>query len=223
MDIPGLNENDFYLQEIIPLIINKCLFSIYIFDLEHYENQDTLDVYRKYSNQLNKFYKTNSIFILNKIDIIKNEDRKNYKDEEYHFNKFKNYLSDKKNNFNVDLKDNYFLKLNSKELFNKVNAFSDITTYISHIIDTIKDETNELFNIKDYLKEKFGKYFLITEKELEEIFDDSNNNKYNDYFDEKEFDAISNIIISIGLMNDLEEEDYTKFKYIFKEKKKNIY
>jgi GTPase involved in cell partitioning and DNA repair len=77
MDIPGLNEkDDFYLQKIIPILVNKCLFSIYIFDLEHYENEDTSDIYKKYSEQLNKFYNTNSIYILNKIDFITEADRK---------------------------------------------------------------------------------------------------------------------------------------------------
>lgn len=51
MDIPGLNESsgDFYLNKIIPYIINKCLFSIYIFDSEHYEGKDTSKIYQEYS------------------------------------------------------------------------------------------------------------------------------------------------------------------------------
>ena len=116
MDIPGLNEkDDFYSKEIIPLVVNKCLFSIYIFDLLHYENDDTKEVYQNYSQLLNKFYKTNSIYILNKIDSIPEEDKKNFRDENYHFQKFKKYLSNEENQFNVDLNTNYFLKLNSKK------------------------------------------------------------------------------------------------------------
>ena len=221
MDIPGLNEkDDFYLKEIIPLIINKCLFSIYIFDLGCYENQDTSKIYQDYSKQLNKFYNANSIYILNKIDSITEEDKKNCKNEDYYFKKFKNYLSDKEKNFNVDLSNNYFLKLNSLELFNKVNAFSDLKTYISHIIDTIKMETDENFSIKDYLKEQYIKYFQITDKEIKEIFDNSNNDQYKDYFDEKEFDVILDYINSKGFTADFEEEDYQKFKYIFVNKNK---
>ena len=222
MDIPGLNEiNDFYFEEIIPFIINKCLFSIYIFDLEHYENQDTLNVYQNYSKKLNKFFKTNSIYILNKIDCITEEDRKNFRDEDYHFKRFKNYLSEKDKNFNIDIDliNNHFLKLNSKELFNKVNAFSNIKTFISHIIDTIKEKTDENFSINDYLRKIFVKYFQITETELKDIFTDSNPEKYQDYFDEKEFDEVINIINIKGFTADFEEIDYGKFKYIFSEKK----
>ena len=80
MDIPGLNEkDDFYSKEIIPLVVNKCLFSIYIFDLLHYENEDTKEVYQNYSQLLNKFYKTNSIYILNKIDSIQKKKKKNFR------------------------------------------------------------------------------------------------------------------------------------------------
>ena len=224
MDIPGLNESgDFYLKKIIPYIINKCLFSIYIFDLLHYENEDTSKIYQEYSNQLNKFYKTNSIYILNKIDNIPEVDIKIGKDKDFHFQKFKNYLSDKNNNLNVDLDSNNFLKLNSKEIFNKVNALSDIKIFISHIIDTITDKNNLYIGFKEYLKQKFNEYFQITEEELNEIFDDSNkdnNEKFKKYFDKNEFDEIIDLINNEGLTADFEENDYEKFKYIFKEKKK---
>jgi hypothetical protein len=239
MDIPGLNEpDDFYFKEIIPLVVNKCLFSIYIFDLLKYENDDTIKVYQNYSKLLNKFYKTNSIYILNKIDSIAEEDKKNFRDENYHFQKFKKYLSNEKNQFNVDLNTNYFLKLNSKEVFNKVNAFSNIKTFISHICDTIKEEENdELFSFKNHLITKFKDYFQITDKELKDIFGDSNDDNYNEcteekekensndeiynkYFDEKEFDEIMDIINTKCQAPDFEELDYKKFKYIFVEKKK---
>ena len=239
MDIPGLNEkDDFYSKEIIPLVVNKCLFSIYIFDLLHYENEDTKEVYQNYSQLLNKFYKTNSIYILNKIDSIPEEDKKNFRDENYHFQKFKKYLSNEENQFNVDLNTNYFLKLNSKEVFNKVNAFSNIKTFISHICDTIKEEENdELFSFKNHLITKFKDYFQITDKELKDIFGDSNDDNYNEcteekenensndeiynkYFDEKEFDEIMDIINTKCQAPDFEELDYKKFKYIFVEKKK---
>ena len=228
MDIPGLNEkDDFYLQKIIPILVNKCLFSIYIFDLEHYENEDTSDIYKKYSEQLNKFYNTNSIYILNKIDFITEADRKKFKDEEYHFKRFKDFLSsDNKNSkepekeFHVDLNKNFFLKLNSKEIFNKVNAFYDLKTYILHLIDTIKPEDNiGEFGLLDYIKNKFVEYFEITQDEVEEIFNDSEG-KYNEEYDEKEYNEINDNITSKGFTPDFEEDEYKKFMYIFNNKKK---
>jgi len=58
------------------------------------------------------------------------------------------------------LEQNYILKLNSKDLFNKVNAFSNFKIYFSHIVDTIEEEEkNELFNLLEYTKKKFIEYF----------------------------------------------------------------
>ena len=214
MDIPGLNEeNDFYLKYIIPILVNKCLFSIYIFDLGKYKNDDTSTIYKNYSQLLNKYYSANSIYILNKIDTITEEDKKNLKDENHHFNEFKNYLSSE---LNVDLKKNFFLKLNSKELFNNVNAFSNLKIYILHIIDKIdKSNINELFSLLDYLKESLVEYFQIDKEELEAIFNDENNENYNKYADEKEFNEINDNICSIGLNPDFEEEEFKRIKFIF--------
>ena len=37
---------------------------------------------------------------------------------------------------------NDILKLNSKDLFNKINAFSNFKIYFSHIVDTIEEEVD---------------------------------------------------------------------------------
>ena len=218
MDIPGLNEkDDFYLSKIIPFIVNKCLFSIYIFDMEKYENDDTINIYKEYSNQLNKFYNTNSIYILNKIDCIPEKDKKNNKNQNYYFDNFKKYLKD---DLNVNLEQNYILKLNSKDLFNKVNAFSNFKIYFSHIVDTIEEEEkNELFNLLEYTKKKFIEYFQINEEEIEAIFNDTNENKYDNYYDENEYNEIMDDIISKGLSPDFEDNQYKKLKFIFKTRK----
>ena len=219
MDIPGLNEeNDFYIQKIIPTLVNKCLFSIYIFDLEKYRNDDTCLIYKNYSQQLNKFYNTNSIYILNKIDMISEEDKRNLKDENHYFNEFKNYLSSQ---LFVDLKKNFFLKLNSKELFNNVNAFSNLKTYILHIIDKINmAEVDELFSLLEYIKQSLVEYFQIDKDELELIFNDENNDNYNNFFDEEEFNEINDSISSTGLSADFEEEEFKRIKFIFQNSEK---
>lgn len=101
MDVPGLNENnDFYLKYIIPKIVDKCLFSIFIFDISHFQNNDSLNVYVDYSSLLNKVYNSNSIYILNKIDNIDEipQNKTNPKGEDYYFEVFKNFLSDKNPN-----------------------------------------------------------------------------------------------------------------------------
>ena len=261
MDIPGLNDNFvFYFKKIIPIIANKCLFSIYIFDLLKYEDIDTLKIYNEYSKQLNKFYNTNSIYILNKIDEIKEEDIKNNKDVDYHFKNFKKYLSgtdekekyknddikeeakeihekdenkkddkdenkkeekEKNEKCNVNLKENFFIPLSSSELFNKVNAFSNLKIYILHIIDEIKNEKEkDSFHFLEHLKKKFIEYFYINKEELEEIFNDKDDNKYKNYFDETEFEEICQNIIKEGFILEFEEEHYNKFKFIFNNKEK---
>jgi len=223
MDIPGLNEEkDFYLNNIIPNLVNKCLFSIYIFDLGRYQNDDSSEIYKKYSEKLNKLYKNNSIFILNKIDIISEEDKKNQKDEDYHFNKFKQYLNSE---LTVNIEANSFIKLNSKELYNKVNAFTKLQTYISHLIDKInKEEVDDLFNVLDYIKENFINDFQIDEKELEQIFNKDDNEYKKEYYNEKEFNEIFKTINSSekDLNANFEESEYIKFNYIFKNKNKII-
>ena len=222
MDIPGLNEEkDFYLKNIIPILVNKCLFSIYIFDSSHYQNKDSSDIYLKYSNQLNKFYKNNSIFILNKIDLIFMQDKKNHKDEDYYFTIFKNDLVKK---FKIDFETNSFLKLSSKELYNKVNAFSNLKNFILFLMDTLnEEEVDDLFSVLDYIKYKFTQYFQINEEELAQIFN-NDDNEYKEYFDEKEFNEIKENINASekNLNSDIEESDYKRLNFIFKNKNKNF-
>ena len=55
---------------------------------------------------------------------------------------------------------NDILKLNSKDLFNKINAFSNFKIYFSHIVDTIEEEEkNELFNLLEYTKKNLLNIF----------------------------------------------------------------
>ena len=224
MDIPGLNEkDDFYLKNIIPIIVDKCLFSIYIFDLTKYENENSLDVYKQYTEQLNKIYNSNSIYILNKIDYLKNQDMK-IKDPNDHLDKFKKLLS--KPDFNVDLNNNFFLKLSSIELFNKVNSDSNLKTYILYIIDniSIEEKNNDLFDLLGNIKKNFKECFNLSEEELDEILNDTNINNYKDYYDEKEFEEITEEIINKGLNLESEQKEdlFQKFKFIMNKKERNI-
>ena len=92
MDVPGLNEfsvdNDiskqFYYKELIPFFIYNVAFSLFIFDAEKQESEDSLSIinnimYQYFNNDSNKL--KNSIFILNKMDKIvnPNEELVNFK------------------------------------------------------------------------------------------------------------------------------------------------
>ena len=230
LDIPGLNGKDnFFLEKIIPILVEKSLFSIYIFDIEHFQDENNLKIFKKYN--LMRAHKNNSLFILNKIDIIYDEKSKNkFKDEKYYTDIFLNILTKKNNNkddkkeegFEVDLKKNIFLKLSSLELYNEINLFSDFKIYISYLTNKNKGkEKDDLFNFTEAIKENIIKDFQISEAELENILNDKKIEKYSKYFDENEYEEISNIISNGCFQSDLEEDDYQKFKYIFKTKKKN--
>ena len=52
--------------------------------------------------------------------------------------------------------------------------------------------------------------------------EEKNENKYKEFYDKNEFNEIGKIIIKNGFQNDLDENKYKAFKYIFKTKKKNF-
>ena len=94
-----------------------------------------------------RVFKNNSLYVLNKIDLI-NEEKENHrcKDEKYYIDIFLNLLTKKNQNnenefvdneegFNVDLNKNIFLKLSSLELFNEINLYSNFKIYIYIILN----------------------------------------------------------------------------------------
>ena len=91
-----------------------------------------------------------------------------------------------------------------------------------HIIDNIQKEGIEIneFGLLEHIKTNFEEHFQITQFDLEEIFNDSEgkDDKYNEYYDEKEYNEIIENITSKGLTADFDEEEYKKFKYIFNNK-----
>ena len=200
----------FFLEKILPNLVYKCFFSIYIFDSEHYESKKTPKLYIHYDQKLNKFYNTNSLYILNKIDLTPIEEKDSC------IKKFEKFLIDE---LNVNLEKNSVLELNSNQLFNKVNAYSSLKNYILYIIDEIneEDKNNDLFGFIDYIKEKMVDNFPISKEEFEKIMDDTNLNNYkDDQYNEKEYDEIMTIIRNKNLNPELEEEHYRKILYIFK-------
>ena len=228
LDVPGLNGKDeFFLEKIIPILVEKSLFSIYIFDIEHFQDENNLKIFKKYNSM--RACKNNSLYILNKIDRIYDEKEKNkYKDEKYYVDIFlniltkKNKINDKEEGFGVDLNKNIFLKLSSKELFNEINFFSDFKIYISYLTNKNKGKENDdLFDFTEAIKENIIKDFKISKDELTKIFNDEENEKYEQYFDNNEYKEILNIITNSCFQSDLEENDYKKFKFIFKTKEKN--
>ena len=137
-----------FFEKIIPILVEKSLFSIYIFDIDHFQEENNLKIFKKYNSM--RAYKNNSLYVLNKIDRLYDEKGKNkYKDIKYYIETFLKILTkENKNNeninnnndneeegFGVDLNKNVFLKLSSMELFNEINLYSDFKIYISYIVN----------------------------------------------------------------------------------------
>ena len=232
LDVPGLNGKDnFYMEKIIPIIIEKSLFSIYVFDIEYYQKEKNKEKYNEYLSKITN--KNNSIYILNKIDVITEEDKKKFKDENHYVNVFIDILTRKKtsdvnskNNkeegFGVDLEKNTLIKLSAKNLFNLVNIFSDFKTFIYFIIGKNKGKENdELFDFASAIKEQILINFRIDENEIKEILNNQKND-YNAYFNKIEYNEILKIIINSGFQNGLDKKNYKIFYYIFKTKKKKL-
>ena len=201
LDLPGLNGRDnFYMEKIIPIIIEKSLFSIYVFDIEYYQKDKNKEKYNEYTSKINN--KNNSIYILNKVDIITEEDNEE--------------------GFGVDLEKNTLVLLSAKNLFNLVNIFSDFKTFIYYIIGKNKGKENdELFDFSEAIKEQIINNFQIGENEIEEILNNKKND-YNAYFNKNEYNEILKIIINSGFQNGLDEIKYKGFYFIFKTKKKKL-
>ena len=222
LDLPGLNGRDnFYMEKIIPIIIEKS----------YYQKDKNKEKYNEYTSKINN--KNNSIYILNKVDIITEEDKLKFKDDEHYVKVFIDQLTKKKksdnniknNNeegFGVDLEKNTLVLLSAKNLFNLVNIFSDFKTFIYYIIGENKGKENdELFDFSEAIKEQIINNFQIDENEIEEILDNKKND-YNAYFNKNEYNEILKIIINSGFQNGLDEIKYKGFYFIFKTKKKKL-
>ena len=91
MDFPGLNENsniNLFYKDYLSLILPNITFSIFIFQIGSFESLDNCDIlsnYKDFSQKFNypdmeKICKKSfgeSIFILNKIDLIPSKEEKN--------------------------------------------------------------------------------------------------------------------------------------------------
>ena len=155
MDIPGLNEysetknetEHFYYKELLPFFIYNIGFSLYIFDVEKQQSVDSIsiinNIMEQYYNNDEKKQK-NSIFILNKIDKVK--------DEENEINNFKKILED---NLKCHIeKEGFFIGLSALLLYLKSFKYESFFDYLFCIIEE-KKKDNEI--IEEYIIEKMSK------------------------------------------------------------------
>ena len=142
MDIPGLNEsNNSYIEIVFSLFhTDEILFEIIIFDSQSFNSDSNLNIFKQLENK-KCLKKEKNMYILNKIDLCKD-------DEKTVINKFKQYFyktyeDDKnKDKLKINIYKNYILPINSLLLGSEIKAEND---YASFLI-------LELFNYIDFKK-----------------------------------------------------------------------
>ena len=212
MDFPGLNENsniNLFYKDYLSLILPNITFSIFIFQIGSFESLDNYNILSNYKDfsqrfkypEMEKICKKSfgeSIFILNKIDLIKSEEEKN------------NQLEIFREKF--ELNENNSLYFSSKEKLLENNKFNSFYQFIEYIINDdgcnfvkflekkLEEELN-LKNISDYLKNP----------PKEEDLDEEELNKFNDLINDKNY-----------IFKDFNKEEYLKYKNIFLNNKKTF-
>ena len=180
IDIPGLNEvglkNNFYFRNVLPFIKPNIIFPIIILNADKFESTDVFDVFKelfqpyisKYlqnnvidmetqydkENQKDilKIIKNNSIFLINKINLFKKEERNKT------ITKIINEVSSE---FNIDLKSDYnCFEINAKAKNLEVNKYDSFLNYTNYILNERDYEENT--EIIDILSYEFKKDFNFT-------------------------------------------------------------
>ena len=173
MDIPGLSEDDYYIEKLFPYFIDNSKFCFFIFDAVDYPSDDTKNIFNNISEKFenkNKIYK-NSLFILNKIDEVNKESVPN---------EFKYYME-----HNLKTKIIDCICCNSKSLHLNHFKLESFLNYLEYIFSKPKVENNDEVNeyIEANINEHFGIKFQYsdeqynTNEEQEKEYDDYRNNE----------------------------------------------
>ena len=213
MDVPGLNEfsvdNDiskqFYYKELIPFFIYNVAFSLFIFDAEKQESEDSLSIinnimYQYFNNDSNKL--KNSIFILNKMDKIVNPNEE--------LVNFKKILND---NLKCHIEKNgFFIGLSALLLYLKRFKYESFYDYLLCIIEEFNND--ETISIEEYIIKKMSKDFNINIEENLNI-DDEDEEEQNLINNKKILETINNNAIKKGLKGELSIINYNYYNDYF--------
>ena len=304
MDVPGLNEavdsktkkdnnkensiaDNFYFQQIFPLIKNNIKFSLFIFAQDNYSNSNTTEILLTYVNQRinekknekknekindydnsssdeqtfgeKKFQEINeirekeekeikdnscvssfkdSIFILNKMDKVPENERERKKTDfakwiksEFELelkNRFSKEnlnsrkLREKLDNYNFHLDENNLIGIMGKKLneeASKIDSFKDyLEFYISN--SNIYEINSKIFSV--YIEERMTQDFKIDfDNESDE--DDKRKSKKSSKLNKKDLEIytqFSNVISKDSKFNKFfTEKEYIKYKKLFKKNK----
>ena len=227
LDIPGLNENsdnleedNIYYKKVLPLIINNVIFSLFIFDIQNYKNAvNSTALYKKYLKMLNSRIKDffddkkvlndiekKSIYILNKIDLRKDDLQK----ERENFDKYLEF------NLNVNLEDKKILLLSLRDINLEKHKFENFKSYLNYVIKAPKFKKSFILN----LKEKMQKDFSITisipddiendedEPFLNELQKNIENNRFLDGLTKKQYEYFEKLFNSNNIIKNEENKNF---------------
>ena len=161
LDLPGLDEGEkesnsqkssnFFQKYILPKLASNSLFSILIFDAGKYMTGENPIITKTYLDAY--FYQnySNSFFIMNKIDLMDDEEKeKKIFEEEMLKNKLK---------VNINDKTIHIQYLSCKKLTNEINKFDDFQSFLKFLL--IEGNKEKKTNLLIYLKENLTKDFQI--------------------------------------------------------------
>ena len=213
MDVPGLNEfssdddisKQFYYKELIPFFIYNVGFSLFIFDAEKQESEDSISIINNIMNQYfnndpNKL--KNSIFILNKIDKIENP-----------YEELKNFKKILNENLKCHIEKNgFFIGLSALVLYLKRFKYKSFVDYLLCIIEEFHN--NEKISLEEYIIKTMSKDFNI---DIEENLDiDEDEEVLNFGINQKKMlETINNNAINKGLKGELSIKNYIYFNNYF--------
>ena len=173
MDIPGLNEYEQkYIENIFSLIsLDNILFEIIIFDSTNIGSDSIMNVLNSLEEK-KALKKENNLFILNKIDLCRNQEEiiENFK---YYF--YSIYEEGQDNNTNEEKGKKYYnIKISNN--INQINIYKNTFIPVNSILylseTKQKDDFNhllifELYNYLNNYKNKAYSFYIYLKKKLE--------------------------------------------------------
>ena len=161
LDLPGLDEGEkestsqkssnFFKKYILPKLACNSLFSIFIFDAGKYMTGENPIITKNYLDAFFHQNYSNSFFIMNKIDLMDDEEKeKKIFEEEMLKNKLK---------VNINDKTIHIQYLSCKKLTNEIKKFDDFQSFLKFLL--IEGNKEKKTNLLIYLKENLTKDFQI--------------------------------------------------------------
>ena len=227
LDIPGLNEyKNTYIDIIFSIItLDDILFEIIIFDSTCIGSDNIVNIIKKLDSK-KCLKKKENLFILNKIDKVKN---KNEIIEDFRINFYKNFEDDKNkkeiDSVFINIYENHFIPMNSllylaetriHENFSYLLQFEYFNFYENN-------KSKDDFSFYDFLKKRID--MIINPQDSKKLKIDLNLNSFGKIDLENFNKNIDNFKNSVGIYkikNTIIENEFKSLYYLYKKKYYNF-